>query len=184
MAQRGGFASRSLVAVLLRVLVFWVVTQHPERAISPDSPTYLELSRHFAQAYVTADAEYRSASLRRTPGYPLFCHLWFRLFGDSVTSILIAQNVLSLICVARRFVLARRSSAQTAANWAAVLVAMDPLAITYSNLIRNEVLFTAVLALGALQWHASLARPHARQVSPRPGFCSASLRSSVPSRPI
>ncbi len=165
MAQKRWLRVALLVAVLLRVLAFWVVTQHPERAISPDSPAYLELSRHFVEAFVAADAEYRSDSVRRTPGYPLFCHLWFRLFTDSVTSILVAQNVLSLICVGIVFVLARRMVGPEAASWAAVLVAMDPLAITYSNMIRNEVLFTVVLALGVLQWHSSLTRPHAASVA-------------------
>ena len=50
------------LAVLLRVALFWVVTQHPERAMSPDSALYLELSRHFSDAYLSADAEFRWAS--------------------------------------------------------------------------------------------------------------------------
>jgi 4-amino-4-deoxy-L-arabinose transferase-like glycosyltransferase len=150
-----------VVAVVLRIVTLWVVSQHPERAMSEDSPLYLELGRHFSQAYVNADQDFRWSSVVRTPGYPLFCHLWMRLFGDSVASILVAQHVLSLVCVAVVYVLANRLVSAAAARWAALLVAMDPLAITYANLIRNEVLFTAVLTVSILAWHASLVRPRA-----------------------
>jgi 4-amino-4-deoxy-L-arabinose transferase-like glycosyltransferase len=145
-----------LFAIAVRLVVFSIVALHPERAMSPDSPLYVELGRHFADAYVTNDSAYHSTSVLRTPGYPLFCYLWFRVLGDSVTSILVAQNVVSLVSVFVVFVLTRRLVGRTAAGWAAVLVSMDPLAITYANMIRNEVFFSAVLALAALQWHRSL----------------------------
>ena len=41
---------------------------------------------------------------------------------------------------------------------AAVIVALDPLAMTYANMIRNEMFFTTLLVVGTMLWQASLAR--------------------------
>ena len=158
------FVAALSVAILVRLFTLWVVIQHPERAITPDSPLYLDLSRHFTQAYVNTEAEFSRASVLRTPGYPLFCYLWLHVLGDSITSILIAQNVIALACAWIAFILARRLAGHDAAKWAAVLVLVDPLALTYANLIRNEMLFTVVMTLGMLQWHQSLNRPHAASI--------------------
>jgi 4-amino-4-deoxy-L-arabinose transferase-like glycosyltransferase len=123
------------------------------------------LSRHFSEAYVQAQEPFLWSSMVRTPGYPFFCYVWLQLFGDSLTSILIAQNVISLICVAVVFVWTRRRIGPAAANWAAVLVALDPLAITYSNLIRNEALFSLALLLAVWLWCDSLGRPRLSTVA-------------------
>jgi len=149
------------VAVLVRLVVFVIVAQHPHRAMSPDSPLYLELGHNFTSAYVSNDAAYQSTSVLRTPGYPLFCYLWFRVLGDSVLSILVAQNLVSLFSVFVVYLLTCRIVGRQAAAWAAVLVSMDPLAITYANMIRNEVVFSVILMLATLQWHRSLEQARA-----------------------
>ena len=152
------------LAVLVRLAVLWIVIHHPDRAMTPDSPLYLDLGRHFHEAYVLAETEHLGGSVLRTPGYPLFCYALFTVFGDGMTPILVTQNILSLVSVAIVFVLALQLAGPAAAGWAALVAVMDPLSITYSNQIRNEVLFTAVVALSVLQWHRSLRRPSAVSV--------------------
>lgn len=145
-----------IIGATLRLGVFRIVSQHPERAITPDSNLYMDLGRNFSAAYVQNAPEWLDASIWRTPLYPLFCALCFRLFGDCTESILAAQIFVSLLCVGLAFLWAREIAGERAGLFAALLLSLDPLTISYANYVRAETIFTFLLFCAVSLWHFSL----------------------------
>lgn len=163
--ENGVYSKRGLLSCLvfivilgfvLRATLYWNVAQHVETAISPDSELYLDLGRHFSAAYIDSLPDHQADSLRRTPGYPLFCIFCVHFLGDRITSILVVQVVISTVTILATFVLASRLASSHVALVASLFLALEPLSITYTNYVRPETLFTFVLVCGTIAWVHSL----------------------------
>ena len=86
----------------------------------------------------------------RTPGYPAFVAVIYRLFGASTLPVAIAQAlVFALICV-MVFVLARRIAGERTATVAAIMTALFPPLPYYGALVLTEVWTTFALMAAML----------------------------------
>lgn len=86
----------------------------------------------------------------RTPGYPAFVAVIYRLFGERTLPVAIAQAwVFVLICVMVYFI-TRRIAGERAATLAAVMTALFPPLPYYGALVLTEVWTTFVLMLAML----------------------------------
>jgi 4-amino-4-deoxy-L-arabinose transferase-like glycosyltransferase len=78
-------------------------------------------------------------------GYPLFLSLVYRVFGHSLAAAKAAGIVLGLATVALTYLLGRHCSGERVARIAAIIIALIPGQVVFSNLLATEVLFTPLL---------------------------------------
>lgn len=89
---------------------------------------------------------------RELTSIPYFFALsvWSRLFGESESAMRSLSTIFSLMTVAVLALSAHRSGGRRAAVVCALLAAVNPLAIWYSQLVRVYALWTLILALSGL----------------------------------
>ena len=82
------------------------------------------------------------------PGYYALLHLWTRLAGDTEFALAFFSVVFGVLLIPLTYALARRLLGRAAAPWAALLVAISPFNVWYSQEVRMYTL-GAVLGLVA-----------------------------------
>ncbi len=86
----------------------------------------------------------------RTPGYPVFVAVIYRLFGERTLPVAIAQGVVfALICLIV-YAIAKRVAGDRAATVAAVMAALFPPLPYYGALVLTEVWATFMMVLACL----------------------------------
>jgi uncharacterized membrane protein len=102
------------------------------------------------------------------PGYYLLLHLWTRLSGDTEFALAFFSVVFGLLLIPLTYALARRLLGRTVAVWAALLVAVSPFNLWYSQEVRMYTL-GAALGLVALWCAVEIAdqfnKPTNQQIS-------------------
>jgi 4-amino-4-deoxy-L-arabinose transferase-like glycosyltransferase len=147
-------------ALLLRLA--WVLTCWTANGPSlefDDERLHWDLARNLIQhgEMVSSDGRYAA----RMPAYPLFLSV-FAGFGDAgILLARLAQAGLGAASAAMAYWLARAALGRAGGLLAGLLVAFDPYAIFFANLLLTEVPFTLLLlGLTACAWRlAAVARP-------------------------
>ena len=86
------------------------------------------------------------------PGYYLFLHLWVRYAGDTEFALAFFSLVFGTLLIPLSYAVARRLMGNRVALWAALVVAVSPYHLWYSQEVR---MYTLGAALGTLAlWHA------------------------------
>jgi 4-amino-4-deoxy-L-arabinose transferase-like glycosyltransferase len=134
----------TLLALSLRLSVLPIAYRYPDRVMSNDSPTYIDPARQ-----LIADGYYTYPSLLRTPLYPMFLALVFRVVGTSWVNVLAIQTLLGTLNVFLTYLVARKFFSSATALIASLLLAIGLESITSPFFILSETLFTA-LFLGAV----------------------------------
>ena len=134
-----------LIALVLRLAMFLLVgSWRPEVErdviIKSDSRLYHELASHL----VEQGSFYREPI--RTPGYLLYVAGFYELFGEHPVAPIAGGIVLDLAICWLCWVIAGRFIGRGGAIWAALLYALDPGAILFSNMLMSDTLFTLLLA--------------------------------------
>ncbi len=162
--MRGRPLTHWLVGVLvlgavLRFSVFLAAVSHPGRFWSPDDHSYLPIANHLSAAYGSGPGRLFNMGLQRTPVYPLFLRGVFDVFGYHYAAAVGVQIVLSLATIVLVFWTARRIVSEKLALVAALLVAIDPASILFTNQMMTETVFTffvaAAVALIVVAWERS-----------------------------
>ena len=91
------------------------------------------------------------------PLYPLACRAAFALFGREPYWAICVSASFGLLCILLTGLLARRLFGDSAGACAALLLALDPLHLTYSRMALTETAFTALLLLALLIFGGALA---------------------------
>ncbi|HEV7760446.1 MAG TPA: phospholipid carrier-dependent glycosyltransferase [Acidimicrobiales bacterium] len=151
--QRWTIAVLIGVVVLVRVaLVLAVHADHPDRAITDDTPGYTDPARSLVDDG-DFDLEPGSSApeFQRTPGYPAFLGVIYRLTDDGDTGNAVAlavQAALSGLSVLLALLAARRLSGSFAVALAVgLMVGLDPLQAAQSGLVVSETLATLFTTL-------------------------------------
>ena len=141
-----------------------------------DSQSYLLPGWELANGYGF------SPELRRAPLYPLFIAASFRLFGQDLNALALAQHAVGLATVGLTFLLARRLFGTAAGFLAGLAVAVSGPQLIYERYLMTEALFGCLLALAALAMVAAL-RP---SVAPSPAkpVCSGHRWRPIVSSPL
>jgi len=79
------------------------------------------------------------------PGYYLLLHIWTRLAGDTEFALAFLSVIFGVLLIPLTYTLARRLLGQAVAPWAALLVAISPFNLWYSQEVR---MYTLGAALG------------------------------------
>src|SRR5438034_4071629 len=132
-------------------------------AFASVSPVFLEgdSQSYLLPAWQLLHGDGFSPELRRTPGYPVFVASAFRLLGQDLQSLALAQHALGLATVALSYLLGRRLFVPAAGLLAAAALACSAPQLIYERYLMSEALFGFALALVslvlviALRWPAA-----------------------------
>ncbi len=136
-----------LTGGVLRLCVWVSFVRTPELFVYPDSDLYLILARNLADHGVfqrTLDPG-SPAETFRTPAYPAFIAICFKLAGESLAIVALAQIVLGLLSVWLAMRFASEAFHPHAGIIAAGLVALNPGLVYHDNVILSENLYTFFL---------------------------------------
>ena len=179
---------RTLLLIVLIALMhaaLFIVYQRPDWEVAwSDQGGYQQLGAAMARAAASSRASPSRRSfipeVIRTPGYPAFVAVIYRLFGEHTLPVAIAQAlVFALICLIV-YAIAKRVAGDRTATLAAVMTALFPPLPYYGALVLTEVWTTFMMVLACLVCLRAIQQRSARAISCSPACCSARPRSSGP----
>jgi 4-amino-4-deoxy-L-arabinose transferase-like glycosyltransferase len=135
---------------------------HPELTTEGDTKSYLEPARALAEhGRFNHGPDDDEPEFLRTPGYPLFVAVVYKVGGESDRAVLLAQVLASALTVVLVFLLGARMWSVDVGLLAALLAVVDPLQSYTSGTLMSECLSTLTLVViaGALWRVFSAARP-------------------------
>lgn len=131
---------RRLVALIATAFLIRLVVGLVHPLTLPDSLDYLHLARRIdhGQSY-----RFTGMYAKRLPGYPIFLAIILAVDGGKLAGIIVTQAMLGAVAVYLAWRIARYIS-ESAALFAAALVAFDPLLIGFAASYLSETLFTTL----------------------------------------
>lgn len=143
-----------LVLIALAHAAFFITYQRPDWDVAwSDQGGYKQLGAAMARSGEFTrfpESPVFIPEVIRTPGYPAFVAVIYRLFGEHTLPVVIAQAlVFAAICLIV-FAIAKRVAGDRAATVAAFMTALFPPLPYYGALVLTEVWTTFVLALAVL----------------------------------
>ncbi len=156
-----------LYAIVLLGLVLRVLYA----ALARPAPLVLDMGEyHEYGVFLARDGAYGSAY--RLPGYPLFIAFFYALFGINVRAVLLGQALLGTASVWLTARAGRTLLGEREGKLAAVLVAINPSLLLYTNFYLSENLFTFLMAAFVAALGAYALRPRTLTASTI-GLCVA-----------
>ena len=149
---------RTLAAVVLIALThaaFFIVYQRPDwdsERVWSDQGGYQQLGAAMARSGEFTrfpDSPTFIPEVIRTPGYPAFVAVIYRLFGPYTLPVAIAQAIVFVLVCLLVYAIARRIAGERTATVAAIMTALFPPLPYYGALVLTEVWTTFVL-MGAM----------------------------------
>jgi len=140
-----------IFVVAVVVHFFWElpVFLHPDRIFAPDSYLYHKLALNLNEKHAfTGDFPVENApEVFRTPGYPFFLALIYRIFGPHPMAVVVIQVLFGTwipVLVYRAFgqVLPR-----TPVFWGSILLSVMPEFAIFSSFLMTETLYEVVVAI-------------------------------------
>jgi Ca2+/Na+ antiporter len=183
--------SRRLAAWLIGValagkllLLGLLVARGPGTVLYIDSETYLGPARALLEtgAYAPNPGRRGEPELIRTPGYPAFLALVFRVFGERLWIVSLLGALFSAATALALLTLFSKPFGERAAAWGAVLLSFEPGSFCRSLDILSETFFTLLLVLGLAALVALVTRPAPRALEAFLGGLALALATLV--RPI
>jgi len=154
MRKRKTIAFLFFLCLLPRLLLFVYAQPWKEdvvhRAILglPDALGYHHLAHILIEQQRFGDQEYGLHETIRTPGYPLFIGIFYKLFGQRVWIVLLVQILINAFTCVLLFLLLDACLSGRAALVASVFFALDPHMILFSNQLLSEILFVFFCVAG------------------------------------
>ncbi len=147
-----------LLALVIRIAAILSIDDPqrvPRSLAESDAPTYYVLSQNLISGIgyrYTPDGE---PTAKRTPGYPIFIAMIFKVFGKNFNAVRVAQAILDAITTAMVFILTNMLFGNKRTSMlASTLYAIYPPAILMTTYILTETLYTFLLvaSLVTLVW--------------------------------
>lgn len=130
-------------SLLLKLMIFAWLNHLGADFTLPDSGSYIWP----AKTLLSGGAFFTNPGLwMRTPIYPLLIAGIYALFGESVQYIVIFQIFISTLLVVNAYRITSLLSTNKLALFAAGLVSIDYLFLSYTNLIMTDLLFAVVIS--------------------------------------
>jgi dolichol-phosphate mannosyltransferase len=150
-ARRHPLALILALGAALRLAVFAALLARDATLFaSPDTDLYWLLGRNLAEhgVFQRSPEPGAEAETFRTPGYPVFLALCFKLFGERAAPVVLLQIVMGLMTIWIAARLVGRAVHPYAGGAAALLLALGPGQIFLNNLLLTETLATLLLLAG------------------------------------
>ncbi len=135
------------LAFILRVVLLFIAGNHISRSFLPDSQSYI----HPAVELLTTGF-YPPDSAWRTPLYPFFIALIYRIGGQNPLWIVAAQVILGTSTVLLSYHYGSKVISRQAALLGSFLLAINVESITNGFYIMTETLFTFLFLAGMIAW--------------------------------
>lgn len=145
-----------------KIAVFLKVSAHePNGVFSPDSRSYLDSAQAIVSTgrFAVSPEQPDMPQIVRTPGYPAFLALFFRLFGERYVPVILAQIGLSVGTLLIIYLLAARLWTGDAGLLAVLFLSLDLPSCLSTQKILTETLFTFCLSIAAFCALQALQRP-------------------------
>lgn len=138
-----------LLASLAAKFVVFFIFYHGDYAqiVQPDTDSYVTPAKYIASQHGFWHSLYYSPMFERTPGYPLFLAAVFSLFGVHLTSVVIAQIILSSVLTICAYIISKRLFSVSVALITAFVVSFNFLFITYSYFVLSDFMSAVWLSL-------------------------------------
>jgi 4-amino-4-deoxy-L-arabinose transferase-like glycosyltransferase len=153
----GGVLVRSVLPWLFLFLVFLarflpvhIIRQAPDKALWPDSASYLEVAHEWVEGRGIAGDPSSFSDLYRSPGYPAFLAVVFRIAGENYTAVVVVQLLLGVAVSLMHFALGRMFWSPRVGYVAALLYALTPNAVLWALAILSDTLFVFLIAAALL----------------------------------
>ena len=148
-----------LIAFVLRMLVFNAISDEPSRYFQTDSGQYQSLAENLLQYQVfgakTENSNWRLET-NRTPLYPTFLALTYRIFGLLPAKAMLLQILLSVVVVALAFRFGRIWGGFQIGVLSAFLLSIELGSILYASQLMTETLFNLFFLGGLVFWSTML----------------------------
>jgi 4-amino-4-deoxy-L-arabinose transferase-like glycosyltransferase len=133
-------------------------------ALANLAPVFLEgdSQSYLLPAWQLLHGEGFSPELRRTPGYPVFVAAAFRVLGEELQSLALAQHALGLATAILSYLIGERLFGRAAGLLAAAAVAVSGPQLIYERYLMTEALFGFALGVAGLALVGALRRPTRR----------------------
>lgn len=134
-----------LIALFLKLLILMQISGEYDFK-SPDSQSYLLLSKNLTFSYLYGNNVYTDISLLRTPGYPFFLNI----FSASIFKVILAQILLSFVISIILVLIVNRISVFKSKKIGFIVFIMSQLETSlfiYSYRILTELLFAFFITL-------------------------------------
>ncbi len=151
------WACLCLWAAVALALTAYIVSEHRDFAVAPDSPSYMQpaISMLQGEGFTNAAGE---PEIFRTPGYSVFLAALYAVFGPSLWPVCAAQHALVLAMALGAGAVARRMAQQAnlragpaqerlASSTACCAVLTCPVLVLFSATVLTEIVFAAVFFL-------------------------------------
>lgn len=145
-----------LAALITRAGLFLVALPDEHRFFTSDAEGYVALARDLRAGYQQPESPLFVAGLSRPPGYPLFVAAVLWLTG-SLAAVVAMQILLAVATVWVVYLLGRELLGARAAALGAMVLALDPASVIYTNQLQPEALFTLLVTCAMLAWVRSQA---------------------------
>ncbi len=130
----------------VRLVPFFFTFTSTDRFFLADSYEYSLLGENIAQhGYYTQNGG--EPGLRRTPGYPLYLALIYKIFGVKPAVALFFQIILSGFIPVFLYLNAEQLFSKRIAKIAAVISIFEPVSVIYVNILLSETLFVIFLLI-------------------------------------
>jgi 4-amino-4-deoxy-L-arabinose transferase-like glycosyltransferase len=149
---------RRLVAILVVSLGIrlgvWglVVADDPRRFWDADTWSYHWPARALLEhgEFAPSPEKLGVAETSRTPGYPAFLALVYTVFGESAAAVSLVQILVGVVTVALTFAIGRRLAGPEAGLAGALVFALDPVSLTFHEILMTEALFVFLVTAAAV----------------------------------
>ncbi|HEY4309109.1 MAG TPA: glycosyltransferase family 39 protein [Pirellulales bacterium] len=147
-----------LLGMILRLLPLILNWNHVTIFMENDSWGYHNIGANLAlgRGYSQLRQSPYEPDVYRPPGYPVIIAIVYGLVGEIPQAVIVLQIVFSVATIPLTFLAGRLVSDVRTGLWAALLLAIDPLSITYANLLLTEAFsalaVTSIFLLLACYW--------------------------------
>ncbi len=132
-----------LIAMIIKLIVFLILMRLGADFTLSDSASYINPAN---EIFYKGNFLYNHDLWMRTPLYPLIIAGFYGLFGQNLYAIIIFQIVCSALLVVNAYRITALFSDVKVGLWAAVLVALDYLYISYANLVLTDLIAAVLLS--------------------------------------
>lgn len=137
-----------LILAIAFLLRFYFVFIYPQFPVASDAKEYDSLGWNIAAGNGFTD-EAGKAELHRSPGYPFFLAVIYRVFGHSYDHVRSFQVLISMLTLLLIFLIAKDIFGKDTALFSLTIASFYPPFISYCGILYNETLFTFLIALSA-----------------------------------
>lgn len=144
-----------LIAILTHIALFVDVQRiEPFRGIAPDTESYNAPAQALLStgSFSTSVENIKQPETTRTPGYPLFLAINYKLFGIQYSSVIIFQIIIGVFTIYLVYLICQKLWNISIARSAILLYILDFASFTYQHYVLTEALFTFLIVLAIFIW--------------------------------